>query len=123
MSFEQVKRGIRDVPFVTVRLPGVFYINKTMYNQFNLKGYKYADVMYNSETKEVGLKLLKVRGQQSFTLTKGSNNPGAAISCEKLFGVHSINPPKRPVRVYDITRGEGDMIIFPWPPKEEGIIR
>lgn len=89
ISFEQVRKVVKNKPVLTVHKSGRLGLNKKAFIDY-LSG-KYVKFFYNSDTKIIALKIFNQREDNTYKVKKSSNSETGFINSTGFFKHNKID--------------------------------
>ena len=110
MSFERFNHARKDFsPNVSISTAGKLSLNEGAVRLWNLEKFKFVSLLYDSETKRIGLEFLEDKTMGSIFKLQFRKNAGVFISCISFLSYFNI--PMDVTTSYEVSKDKENFFI------------
>lgn len=110
MSFERFNHARKDFsPKVSISTAGKLSLNEGAVRLWNLEKFKFVSLLYDSETKRIGLEFLEDKTMGSIFKLQFRKNAGVFISCISFLSYFNI--PMDVTTSYEVSKDKENFFI------------
>lgn len=110
MSFERFNHARKDFsPKVSISTAGKLSLNEGAVRLWNLEKFKFVSLLYDSETKRIGLEFLEDKTMGSIFKLQFRKNAGVLISCISFLSYFNI--PMDVTTSYEVSKDKENFFI------------
>lgn len=111
MSFERFNHARKDFsPKVSISTAGKLSLNEGAVRLWNLEKFKFVSLLYDSETKRIGLEFLEEKTMGSIFKLQFRKNAGVFISCISFLNYFNI-PFSDSTASYDVQEEKENFLV------------